>query len=140
MRQIPETIRTIVEQAGGFGLQGAFTYTGAEAFTYRCAQMEGEYRSGRPSCLMADDRRIDFEVGLSCRVNGKSGRDWRMIIAYEPDDTYAVWLVEGHPKRTVDTMVLACHRDVYCDTLKTTVERTYDEAIRQHNGGFIPLD
>ena len=37
-------------------------------------------------------------------------------------------------------MLLATHRDVYCDALKGTIERTYDEAIRTHNEGFIPLD
>ena len=63
-----------------------------------------------------------------------------MIVAYEPDDTYTVWLIEGCKERTADTLVLACHRNVYCDALKATIERTYDEVIRQHNQGFIPLD
>jgi hypothetical protein len=36
-------------------------------------------------------------------------------------------------------MVLACHRDVYCDVLQSVIESTYDEAIRERNGGFIPL-
>ena len=139
MKQVPETIRTIIDQSGGFGIHGAFAYIGAEGFIYRCAQPTGEYRSGHPSRLSTDERSVDFEVGLSAKVNGKPGRAWTLIIAYEPDDTYAVWLVEGHAKRTPESMVLACHRDVYCDTLKSVFERTYDEAIREHNGGFIPL-
>lgn len=139
---IPETIRTIIDQSGGLGLRGAFVYIGASGFAYRCAQAVGEYRSGRPSRLFTDDGggNVDFEVGLKFRVNGKRGRDWAMVVAYEPDDTYSVWLVEGHADRTADSMVLACHRDVYCDTLKATIERTYDEAIRKHNQGFIPLE
>ena len=36
-------------------------------------------------------------------------------------------------------MVLACLRDVYCDTLQGVIEAAYDEAIRTHNQGFIPL-
>lgn len=142
LKTLPETIRTIIEQAGGLGLHGAFTYIGASKLTYRCAQSEGEYLSGRPSCLKTEGPStfVDFEVGLSCKVNGKPGRSWSLIITYEPDDTYAVWLVEGHAQRRADSMVLACHRDVYCDTLKTTIECAYDEAIREHNGGFIPLD
>ena len=36
-------------------------------------------------------------------------------------------------------MVLACHRDVYCDLLKGLIEAVYDRAIQTHNGGFIPL-
>jgi len=83
---------------------------------------------------------VDFEVGVGCFVNGKRGRKWTLVIVYESDDTYTVWLVEGHPERKAESMVLACHRDVYCDTLKTTIESAYDEAIGQHNDGFIPLD
>ena len=141
LKTLPETIRTIIEQAGGFGLHGAFAYIGASQPTYRCPQPVGEYRSGRPSRLATEDgcSFVDFEVGLCCKVNGKPGRSWSLIITYEPDDTYAVWLVEGHAKRKAESMVLACHRDVYCDTLKTTIECAYDEAINEHNGGFIPL-
>ena len=29
---------------------------------------------------------IDYEVGLQCRVNGKPGRGWMLIVAYEPSD------------------------------------------------------
>ncbi len=36
-------------------------------------------------------------------------------------------------------MVLACERDVYCDTLRITIECAYDKAIQEHNGGFISL-
>jgi hypothetical protein len=42
---------------------------------------------------------VDFEVGVRLRVNGRRGRNWLMVIAYEPDDTYTVWLVEGHAAR-----------------------------------------
>jgi len=142
LKSIPETIRTIIEQAGGLGLRGAFVYIGASKLVYRCAQSTGEFRSGKPSCLSteAGSPSIAFDVGLSCRVNGKRGREWTMIIAYEPDDTYTIWFVEGHAERTRATMVLACHRDVYCDSLQTTVERMYNEAIHQHNQEFIPFD
>jgi hypothetical protein len=49
-----------------------------------------------------------------------------------------VWLVEGHVGRKSDSMVLACHRKVYCDMLQSTIEQTYDPAIVEHNRGFIP--
>jgi hypothetical protein len=42
-------------------------------------------------------------------------------------------------KRKPGSMVLACHRDVYCDMLRQIIEQTYDQAIRDHNQGFIPL-
>ncbi|MCL4180470.1 MAG: hypothetical protein KJ072_22335, partial [Verrucomicrobia bacterium] len=130
-----------IAQAGGLGLAGAFTYVGANQFTYRCAEAEGEYRSSRPSRLVSEPGLgfVDYEVGLQARVNGKRGRAWTLIIAYEPDDTYTVWLVEAWRGRKADSMVLACHRDVYCDTLQSVIESTYDEAIREHNGGWIPL-
>ena len=138
---IPETIRTIIDQAGGLGLRGAFTYVGARQFRYRCAQPEGEYRSAYTARLTSEDGppRVDFDVGLQFLVNGKPGRKWTVVIAYEPDDTYSLWLVEGHADRRSDSMILACVRDVYCDTLQSVIEDAYDRAISEHNGGFIPL-
>jgi len=138
---VPETIQAIIAQAGGLGLRGAFVYVGASAFTYRCAEPVGEYRPSRSSQLRSESGRgfIDYEVGFQCRVNGKRGRACTLIIAYEPDDTYTVWLVEGHRARQLVLMVLACHRDVYCDTLQGVIEAAYDAAIREHNQGFIPL-
>jgi hypothetical protein len=138
---IPETIRTIIAQAGGLGLRGAFTYIGATQFRYRCARAEGEYRSAYRSRLTSEGGppRVDFDVGLETKVNGSTGRDWIQVIAYEPNDTYSVWLIEGHADRKAATMVLACVRDVYCDTLQLVIEQTYDRAIAEHNQGFIPL-
>lgn len=138
---IPETIRTIIDQAGGLGLRGAFTYIGAQRFRYRCSRPDGECRSAYPSRLTSEDGppRVDFDVGLEFLVNGKAGRQWTFVIAYEPSDVYSVWLVEGHAGRKADSMVLACVREVYCDTLQAVIESTYDRAIEEHNGGFIPL-
>ncbi len=67
-------------QAGGLGLHGAFTYIGASAFSYRCAEALGEYRSSRPSRLVSENgqRFVDYDVGLQCRVNGKPGRAWTL--------------------------------------------------------------
>jgi hypothetical protein len=124
LASIPETIRTILDQAGGLGLRGAFTYIGAQDFRYRCDQAEGEYRSGFRSRLTSEGGppRVEFDVGLMARVNGKPGRAWTLIIVYEPDDTYTLWLVEGHARRKAESMVLACVLDVYCDTLQSVIE------------------
>ena len=142
LASVPETIRTIIEQAGGLGLRGAFAYIGAQQYRYRCVQQEGEYRSAYPSRLTSEGGapRVDFDVGLHFLVNGKPGRRWSMVIAYEPDDLYSVWLVEGHAGRKAESMVLACVREVYCDTLQSVIEGTYDLAISEHNQGFIPTD
>ena len=141
LESLPETVQAIIAQAGGLGLRGAFTYIGASAFSYRCAEALGEYRSSRPSRLVSEGGQgfVDYEVGLQCRVNGKRGRAWTLIVAYEPTDVYTVWLVEGHRDRKPESMVLACLRDVYCDTLQSVIEATYDRAIQEHNQGFIPL-
>jgi hypothetical protein len=137
----PDTIQAIVAQASGMGLRGAFVYVGAHDITYKCPEAVGECRSSHPSHLGSKRGLgcVRFEVGLRCRVNGKRGRNWLLAIAYEPNDTYTVWLVEGHAARKPETMVLACQRDVYCDTLKAVIEATYDQALRDHNQGFIPL-
>jgi hypothetical protein len=140
-KTLPDTIQAIIAQAGGPSLHGAFVYIGAHDYTYRCAEMHGEFRSGQRSRLVKRDgvTVIDYEVGLQCRVNGKRGKDWTLIIAYEPDDTYTVRLVEAHKDRRPDSMVLACQEDVYCDTLQSVIESIYDRAIMEHNDGFIPL-
>ena len=138
---LPETVQAIIAQAGGLGLRGAFVYIGAQHFSYRCAESHGEYRSSRPSRLVSEGGQafVDYEVGLQCPVNGKPGRAWTLIVAYEPTDVYTVWLVEGHRERKPSEMVLACQRDVYCDTLQSVIEATYDQTIRDHSQSFIPL-
>lgn len=67
------------------------------AFSYRCLEPVGEYRSSYQSRLTSEAGLgfVEYEVGLQCRVNGKRGHRWTLIVAYEPNDTYAVWLVEG---------------------------------------------
>ena len=138
---LPGTVQAIIAQAGGLGLPGAFVYVGAHAFSYRCLEPVGEYRSSYQSRLTSEGGLgfVEYEVGLQCLVNGKRGHRWTLIVAYEPNDTYTVWLVEAHRQRKPAEMVLACHREVYCDTLKGVIESTYNDAIRTHNGGFIPL-
>ena len=138
---LPDTIQAIIDQAGGFRLNSAFAYVGASELACQCAQAEGEYRSGSVSrqCTQGGESSIQAEVFLRFRVNGRRGRAWTIIIAYEPTDVYTVWLVEGHRGRSPSTMVLACVRDVYCDTLQSVIEEVYDRAIQEHNGGFIPL-
>ena len=137
----PYTIRTIIQQMGGLGVNGAPAYVGAHQFSYKCPPSESEYRSSYPSRATPEGQ-LDYDVGLTFLVNGKRGQHWTMLVAYEPDDTYSVWLwrrataVEQARGRL--GVVLSRKDEVYCDTLKETIERMYDEAIRQHCGGFIP--
>lgn len=141
-KELPYTIRTIIAQCGGMGLRGAFTYVGAHQFTFKCPQREGECRSSYRS-KVTDEGLVDYDVGLTFRVNGRPTQGWRTMIVYEPDDTYSVWLW----RRTKPTelkagkggVVIDNCGDVYFDSLKEVVERMYDRAIKEHNDGFIPL-
>lgn len=138
---IPYTIRTIIEQMGGQGIRGAFAYVGGHNLLYKCPQVESEYRSSYRSHERLDGG-VDYDVGLMFKVNGKRGQMWHMIVAYEGDDTYTVWLVRiATPKQRAEgkhAIVLAHHEDVYWEDLQGIVEQTYDRAIKEHNQGFIP--
>ena len=141
LESLPDTIQAIVAQAGGLGLRGAFVYVGAHNLTYRCPEPVGEYRSSYRSRLASEAGLafVEYEVGLQCRVNGRRGHRWTLVVAYEPNDTYTVWLVEGRRGRKPDSMVLACQREVFCDTLRGVIEAVYGLAFREHNQGFIPV-
>ncbi len=141
LQSLPDTIQVIFATACGLDIRGAFVYVGAHQLRYRCAEASGEYRSGFESRLITKNGMpdVEFDVGLQFRVNGKPRKVWTVLIAYEPNDTYTVWLYEAKGGRTADSMVLACHREVYNDMLKEVIEQTYDQAIQTHNAGFIPL-
>jgi hypothetical protein len=67
----PDTIRTIIDQAGGFGLRGTFANVGASAVTYLCPRLEGECRSSTPSRL------ISGVLGaIRCFRLGKRRENW----------------------------------------------------------------
>jgi hypothetical protein len=138
--EVPDTIRTIIEQCGGMGLRGAFVYVGAQEFNYKCPNVRGECRGSRSE--VTKEGLVDYGVGLTFKVNGKRGANWRMMIAYEPDDTYSVYLWRrAYPKdeeKGLRGNVIDVLNDVYCDTLKGVVEQMYDRAIKEHNDGFIP--
>ena len=143
----PDTIQTIIEQAGGRGINGAFAYVGAHNFRYSCSDgsrtvMDGEWRSKftshqiPPMPGMTGSGTVNYDVHLSFAVNGKSGYHWQMTIAYEPDDTYTVWLVARRGSR-VD--VLAEVRDVYCDDVQIVVESVYENTLKTTNVKFLRM-
>lgn len=144
---IPYTIGVILDQLGGRGITGALVYCGASTPGYKCPPGDGECRSGYRSKVTPNGS-VDYDVGLSFRVNGKRGENWTIIVAYEPDDTYSVYLwrrvryttaqLLRDPENTRIGEVIAEHHDVYCDELKRIVEQTYDNSIKTFNQGFIP--
>ena len=139
-RSLPETIRTIIAQAGGLGLAGAFTYVGASQFTYRCAQAEGEYRSGRPSRLVSEAGLgfVDYEVGLRPESTASAGERGPSSLPTNPTTlTRSGWSRRGRGRRPNRWSWPVT--GTFIDVLQSVIESTYDEAIREHNGDFIPL-
>jgi hypothetical protein len=151
MSETPYTIRTILRHLGP-GLSGALVYVGAskQNFTcvhtgpsnpgFICPERDVEQRPSKPS-KVALDGGVSYEVGLMFAVNGKRGADWRMLITYEPNDTYSVYLSrKAKPsEKALCRVILASASLVYGDNLQHVVETMYDDAIRKHNSGFIPV-
>lgn len=124
---LPDTISSMVQQLGGRGLQSAFAYCGAKQITYKCARADGEYRRSYRSKSTPDG--IDFDVGLKMTVNSaKPGLRWEMVVAYEPDDTYTVWLWQWEHG---EGELLDHREDVYCDQLQSVLEGMYDRAVQK---------
>jgi hypothetical protein len=89
------------------------------------------------------DGLVDWDVGLCFRVNGRRKQDWRIMVAYEPSDTYTVYLWRTakptEERAGLRGVVINRLDDVYGEDLKGVVEQMYDRAIKEHNGGFIPI-
>lgn len=137
--RLPDTINAIIQQMGGRGITGAFVYVGAGRIVHKCPRQEGECRSGYRSRVTPEGL-IDYDVGIQFTVNGKPGELWKMVVAYEPDDSYSVWLWTNKSSVPGKMGEVIEHReDIYCDNLKQCVEAMYDRAIQARNQGFIPL-
>jgi hypothetical protein len=119
---------------------GALDYVGGHEllFTHPSNGRDHECRSSFHSHV-GENGNPKYEVGLSFRVNGKPGEKWRITIAYEPDDTYTVWLVRDLVVRSFISEVLASMDQVNSDDLQHAVESIYDEAIKTSERDMIPL-
>jgi hypothetical protein len=85
-----------------------------------------------------------YEVGIQFNVNVKRNQTWKMIVAYEPSDTYTVYMVKCYGAATAAkkgrlSEIKATAPDVYCDQLQAIVEGVYDDIIQEVNGGWIPI-
>jgi hypothetical protein len=132
---VPSRISEMMRQLGR-GLSGALVYVGAGKVVY---QDREPWRSSQelPNGL------VRFDVGIAFPVNGKRGQGWKIVISLEPCDTYTVYLCRRANRKEQAAgklgVVMKSQDDVYCDVLQQVVEATYDNAIREKNGGFIPL-
>jgi hypothetical protein len=134
-KETPYVIATMIDQIGK-GLRGGLIYVGAAKLVYNCAPhcRDGSYPNATSS--INEQGQLLHDCWLMFWVNGKKNETWRMIICYEPNDTYTVRLVKrGTRGRRMD-VIEEC-RDVYCDQLQHFVERMYDDAIKGRNGGWI---
>ena len=132
-------IKTMIEQLGGTGLTGAIVYCGGRDTTYM-----GRDDDAYPDPSYVDERGlVGYQIGICFRVNGKRGRNWKMLITLEPNDTYTVRLwcaaTRSQQRQGIFGVVLDERTDVYADQLQEVVERVYDQAIKNHCDGFIPM-
>jgi hypothetical protein len=134
--EAPYTINTIVAQLGP-GIKGALCYVGAHGFSYECPPgNEGETRPDRTSSVTPDGL-VDYGVGLAFKVAGPPRAGWKIIVTYEPDDTYSVYMTRPAKKVECATqglrgVVLDQASDVYCDNLQQVVESVYDRALEKY--------
>lgn len=136
----PDTICWLIHHLGGRGLGGALAYVAGHQLAFKCEGQQGEWRGKYPTRETAEGC-IDYDVGLTFRVNGPPGQGWRFVVAYEPDDVYSVWLWRlAQTRGDKRGEVLAVARDVYADALRRVVECMYDDAIQKHCLGFIPAN
>jgi hypothetical protein len=137
MKITPYSIQNIMEQLR-HGMVGALDYVGGHElfFNHPPNGRDHECRSAFRSHV-SENGGPRYEVGLSFRVNGKPGENWRMTIAYEPDDTYTVWLMRDTARRHLLTCeVLASMDQVNSDDLQHAVESIYDEAVKTWEPDF----
>jgi hypothetical protein len=128
MKITPYSIQNIMEQLR-HGMVGALDYVGGHElfFNHPPDGRDHECRSSFRSHV-GENGRLKCEVGLSFRVNGKPGEHWRMTIAYEPDDTYSVWLMRDAGSRQFPMPEIVASMDqVSSDDLQHAVESIYDE-------------
>lgn len=120
------------------GTVGALDYVGGRElfFNHPPDGRDHECRSSFRSEI-AENGRLKYEVGLSFRVNGMPGENWRITIAYEPDDTYTVWLLcDFAPRQQSLPQVLASVDQVRGDGLQQAIESIYDDAMKTSE--FLP--
>lgn len=123
---------------GGTGLNGAFAYTGGRNIGFRCRPDDSKPINSQ----VLENGLIEYEIGIQYIPN--IGRNWKMIVTLEGDDTYTVRLWKSYTRpraaRTgVFGEIVTEVKGVYNDMLQDIVETTYDKAINSHFGGFISI-
>lgn len=110
MAETPYWVKNTINHIG-VSLRGGFIWTGQHG----------------PIVYDSGNRSVRFAV------NGKPGQGWKMVVGIVNDE-YTVSLIDK------TGLVLASAEGIYCENLCGVVCGMYDDAIKAHNQGFIPLD
>lgn len=139
---MPYTIKTIFDQMNISYMRVGGSKLGFNMYNPKYDAVELQEASCYPEkhSSVGDGGRVQMAVGLYFRVN--TTRKIYMYVAYEPDDTYTVYLWQENPtKKFLKTGQLGTVLDerhcVYCDELAATIEAIYDKYINEHQQGFI---
>ena len=139
---MPYTIKTIFDQMNISYMRVGGSKLGFNLYNPKYDAVELQEASCYPEkdSSISDSGRVQMAVGLYFRVN--TTRKIYMFVAYEPDDTYTVYLWQENPtKKFLKTgqfgTVLDKRHGVYCDELGATIEAMYDQYINEHQQGFI---
>lgn len=86
-------------------------------------------RPTRQSQTLHEGQSVDYEAGLVFNVTLRRGATHKVIVAYEPNDTYTVYLWEGFNtakmlKTGKSGRTLAEHRMIGDDNLAMVIDRT----------------
>lgn len=141
---MPYTIKTIFNQMGLSYMRVGGSKLGFNLYNPKYDAVELQEASCYPQkhSSISDGGRVAMQVGIYFRVN--TTRKIYMYVAYEPDDTYTVYLWHEYPtKKFLKTgqlgTVLDERHGIYCDELGATIEAMYDKYINEHQRGFIHI-
>lgn len=131
--EAPRFALDIQEQLGR-GINGAIAYTGSREFRY------GPYDIEMPQVEPDEHGLFEFTNCVRFRPNTKQMT--LFVIAIQPGDTYTVWLwrkVADPDRPGLVGEILKRYDDVHAEDLQRFVEETYDEYIKEHQGGWIEI-
>lgn len=124
----------------GHGMVGALDYVGGHElfFNHPACGRDHQCHSSFHS-YVGENGRLKYEVGLTFRVRARPGENWRMTVAYEPDDSYTVWLMrDAGPQPLSMSEVLTTRGEINSDDLQDAVESIYDAAVKTSERDLVP--
>lgn len=136
LTETPQFVKDIMAFLRAGGLTSTYTCVGAQKPNFsNFPDVTEEVLPFTPTWDAA--RGPLFREGVTFHCNGKRGHSWRFSIAVDRgQDLLVVWL---YGLRNGKFTLLSSHAGVHIDDMPAFVDEMYDEAIRQHCNGFIPM-